>query len=143
MGLNITITAPKLKEQALKFSKIDASVKKHGTSAMNEAVRLSKNRWREVAAFETGLYQNTLQTEVKPIAGNIIQGAVRTFAQSGRGFPYPRALEDSVRYHYRSTRRKGQRTAGQVTRMFLRLRPMINRLFNSAKDRIIKDLVVR
>lgn len=143
MGLNITIEAPKLKVQAVKISKVNASIKKHGTNAMNAAVKLTKAGWRSVAAEETGFYKNTLQEEVKAIAGNIIQGAVRTFAQSRTGFPFPRALEDSVKYHYRGTRRRGQRTAGQVTRMFKRLRPVIQRLFGSAQEKIIKDLVVR
>ena len=143
MSLNITIKAPKIKVQQRKFSQVDASTKKHATTAMNQSVRLTRAGWKEVAAVDTGLYKNTLTQEVKPIAGNIIQGAVRTFAQSPTGFPYPRALEDSVRYHYRGTRRRGQRTAGQVTKMFKAITPTIVKLFAAARNKITGDMVVK
>jgi len=145
-GVTASVVSPDLMKQVQLLGPVNVNkvVNKQAMGAMQVSVRQMFTGWQGVAAVDTGLYKNTLKMEIKSIAGNrIIQGAVRTFAVSPRGFPYPRALEDSTRYHYRSTRRRGQRTAGQVVKMFRNKLPEINKLFIKANDNIVRSLVVK
>jgi len=144
MSLNMTIEYPKVQQQIFKLMNAEKRADKIAFPAMMASVRIMYVGWREVAAVDTSYYKNTLKMEVEHIAGTkFLQGAVRTFATSSRGFPYPRALEDSTRYHYRSTSRRGQRTAGQVARMFLNRRPLVLKQFASAGQKLVKDLEVK
>lgn len=145
-GVTASITSPDLEKQVelLNPVTVDRIVNKRAFPAMKSSVQNMHIGFRDVAAVDTGFYRDTLKMEMKWMASRtILHGAVRTFAKSGGGFPYPRALEDSVRYHYRSTRRQGQRTAGQVAKMFLNRMPLYKKLFNSAARLITNDLAVK
>lgn len=143
-GLTISFTIPDLKKQVFLFKRAPKVYAKNIMEALQAGVKQTHTGWRDVAAVETGHYRNTLKPEIKSIASaKTIQGAVRSFATSTAGFPYPRALEESVRYHYRSTRRRGQRTAGKVVKMFLRLKPTIQKGIKAAVDKTVKSMVVK
>lgn len=145
-GVTASITSPDLAKQIVLLSPVNVNrvVNKFAMGAMQVSIRQMFTGWQGVAAVDNGHYRNTLKMEIKSLAGGrIIQGAVRTFAVSPAGFPYPRALEDSTRYHYRSTKRRGQQTAGKVVKMFQNKLPEINKLFIKANDNIVKSLVVR
>ena len=144
-GVTAAITSPDLAKQVklLGPANVNRVANKHAFSALQMSVRSMLAGWKDVAAVDTGFYKGTLKMEIKSLAsGRILQGSVKTFAMSPGGFPYPRALEDSVRYHYRSTRRQGQRTAGQVIKMYLARIPTVRKLFIKANDLIVKDLAV-
>ena len=145
-GVTSSISSPDLAKQVVLLGPVNVNrvTDKHAFSAMQMSVRSMHTGFKDVAAVDTSFYKNTLKMEVKSFsAGSILQGSVKTFARSPAGFPYPRALEDSVRYHYRSTKRQGQRTAGQVARMFLNRIPVYQKLFAAAGDKIVKDLAVK
>lgn len=145
-GVTAAITSPDLAKQIklLGIDNINRVVNKRAFPAMQMSVRSMLVGWKDMAAVDTGFYKGTLKMEIKKLAsGRILQGAVRTFAMSPAGFPYPRALEDSVRYHYRSTRRQGRRTAGQVIKMYKARIPTIRKLFIKASNLIVKDLAVK
>lgn len=142
--MNITIEIPKLAEQKKRFRLGPKLQDKNTKTAMQNAVRLSHAGWRDIAAVETTRYRSTLKPGIKSIAGSkILQGSVKTFATSAQGFPFPRALESSTRYHYRATRRRGQRTAGQLVKMFKRLKNPIDKLFKHANDLTVIGMKVR
>ena len=145
-GVTAAITSPDLAKQVklLGPANVNRVANKHAFSALQMSVRSMLAGWKDVAAVDTGFYKSTLKMEIKSLAsGRILQGSVKTFAMSPGGFPYPRALEDSVRYHYRSTRRQGRRTAGQVVKMYLARIPGVRKLFVKASDLIVKDLAVK
>ena len=145
-GVTAAITSPDLAKQVKLLSPVHVNrvADKHAFSAMQMSVRSMLVGWKDVAAVDTGFYKGTLKMEIKSLAsGRILQGSVKTFAMSPGGFPYPRALEDSVRYHYRSTRRSGRRTAGQVIKMYQARIPAVRKLFIKANDKIVKDLAVK
>ncbi|MCK5564539.1 MAG: hypothetical protein KAJ07_04780 [Planctomycetes bacterium] len=114
------ITSPDLVKQEALFEALQVFLPKKKRVTARQGGNLLLLGWQEVAARDTGFYANTLDMEIKEIAGTtpITQTAVFTNARSSKGFPYPRALEESTRYHYQSTTRKGQSTAGQVSLMF-------------------------
>lgn len=146
MGLSLNISSPDLTEQVKKFgaATVNKIIDRFSRPAMNNSVKIMLTGWRDIAAVDTGRYKNTLKTEVKTIAsGRILQGAVRTFAASRTGFPFPRALENSVRYHYRSTKRQGQRTAGKLAMTFKANTPTVIKQFANANDKIVKALAVK
>jgi len=144
MGLSLTVMSPDLKRQVKLFDNINKIVDRFAKPAMNNSVKIMLTGWRDIAAVVTGLYKNTLKTEVKTIdSGRILQGAVRTFAASRAGFPYPRALENSTRYHYRSTKRQGQRTAGKLAMTFKANTPTVVKQFKGANDKTVKALAVK
>lgn len=143
-GLTISIKSPDLKKQGILLKRAPKKLDQSLGRNMQTSVRMTHVGWRAVAAVKTGLYRNTLKPEIKTLASKtILQGAVRSFTRSPQGFPYPRALEDSTRYHYRSTRRRGQRTAGQVIKNFKRIVPTIRKLFKKGNDDLIKSLKVK
>ena len=145
-GVTASITSPDLAKQVelLGPANVERVVNKHAFPAMQNSVRSMLAGWKDVAAVDTGFYKGTLKMEIKSLAsGRILQGSVKTFAMSPGGFPYPRALEDSVRYHYRSTRRQGRRTAGQVIKMYQARIPTVRKLFIKASNLITKDLAVK
>lgn len=86
------------------------------TNLGREAAGVMRLRWRGVAAVETGAYVNSIADEVTLPASNIVDAKAFTTIRGLNGFPFPRALEDSTRYHYRATRFKGSRTAGKATK---------------------------
>lgn len=144
MTFEINIEAEDVVKQANKFANLRKIIDKHTFPAMQKSVNLMLAGWRDVAAVDTGFYRDGLKSGVQNVGGtSILQGFVATNARSRRGFPYPSALERSPKFHYRSTRRRGQQTAGQVSRMFLGLQPTLNKLFAEAQEKIIKDLQVK
>ena len=115
--------SPDLKRQVKLFDNINKNVDRFSRPAMNNSVKIMLTGWRDIAAVDTGLYKNTLKTEVKTIAsGRILQGAVRTFVASRTGFPYPRALENSTR------------TLGADHEMTIVIRTTLEQLKSDAND---------
>lgn len=143
-GLTISLRSPDLKKFGITLKRAPKLLDKSISKNMQTSVKMTKTGWRSVAAVATGRYRNTLKQGIRHLASKtILQGGVRSFTRSAKGFPYPRALEDSVRYHYRSTSRRGQRTAGQVIKMFKRIKPTVIRLFKAGNDAVIKSLKVK
>ena len=144
MTQTFDITSPDLVEQAQQFEALPALIVSELGKTATRSGQILELGWQGVAARDTNFYANTLQMEITEIAGTLpeAQTAVFTNAHSEHGFPYPRALEDSVRYHYRSTARKGQRTAGQVNRMFKSKQAPITVLFKKLGDGILTFLSI-
>lgn len=145
-GIQATIESPDLTEQIKRLgaANVNRVVNKHAFPAMQKSVVNMWSGWKQIAPVKEGFYRGTLKMDIKEIAGGrILQGSVRTFAMSPTGFPYPRALEDSVRYHYRSTGQRGRRTAGQVVDMFNNRKPQFKKQFRKAQIDIVKDLAVK
>ncbi len=144
MPFQATISAPDIDKQIALFGNQNKIIERFTRSAMADSTKLMLAGWRDVAAVETEKYKNTLKMEVKSIAsGRILQGSIRSFARSDRGFPYPRALENSTIYHYRATKRRGQRTAGKLARAFLSTIPLVNKNFARASVKIVNALAVK
>lgn len=136
------IEFPDLTEQITKlhnFPKIfNHQAKIHGKTASVEMRR----GWLSVAAIDTGQYRQSIKNKVDEISQTHVRAIAETTVRSARGFPYPRALEESTRYHYRSTSRRGQRTAGQVGRKFKSMKSSFLKMQKQMTEAIIKKLVV-
>ncbi len=142
MPVEYSVESEDISRQIDKLRRYDGLYTKHITKAQSANVQQVHKRWWFIAPIDRGLYRRTLKKEVKRFVGGEIVGIVGTDAMS-KGFPYPAALEQSPRYHYRSTGKKGQRTMGQVKKMLKKAGRRIDLEFRKAINRITKDLEVR
>lgn len=141
-ALEIKVDYKDLQQQLAKFAMYPAIVEKHVRRAMKQGVTHYQVGWQAVAPVDTGAYRGGIKQEIKGV-GMEIEGIISTSQRSPRGFPYPKALEESPRYHYRRTERRGQRTMGQVRKMVKREAHRVHKYFGSALGRIVKELAVR
>jgi hypothetical protein len=139
--MSLSVSAPKLAPQILKLAGFEKEYERLAQRAQRENSILMRQGWREVAAYKTGHYRSKIRSEVRSIPGEI-HAVASTDVRSPRGFPYPRALEESTRYHYRSTSRKGQQTQGQVARKFRELKPQFDAKFKTMGDELARALAV-
>jgi hypothetical protein len=137
MGYHVSIEIPpELDEFIEKLAIPDAAVEAAALIPMKEASWFMEASWEAIAAIDTRRYVDSIESEVRSLSGVILQAFASTDVTSPAGFPYPRALEDSERYHYRKTARAGQRTAGQIARMFKAIRPRLEEYANRAIQNI-------
>jgi len=139
--VSVTVTIPKLKVLAIRaagFEKeLDDALRVLSTKTANDIAR----HWKAISPIDTGRYRGSIQPRIRKIAG-IHQAAAGTGVRSATGFPYPRALEDSTRYHYRSTARRGQPTAGHAAGVGRKLSPKVRAESKALTDKIIKKMKV-
>jgi len=128
-------------EQIRKLQGFNRVANKHMRQAALGSVALLERKWKPVAAVHTGRYRSSIAGRVN-IQGGTVVGIVGTNVRSARGFPYPAALEESRRYHYRAGPRRGQFTMNRVKRLFKRAATAINRKFNAAVKKVIKELEI-
>lgn len=128
-------------EQIRKLANFDKIANKHMKQAGLESTALLERKWKEVAPVDTGRYRSSITSRVQIIGGNVI-GIVGTNVRSARGFPYPKALEESQRYRYRAGPRRGQFTFNRVKRLFKRAEAAIKSKFNRAVKRVVKELEI-
>jgi hypothetical protein len=135
-GYSITIEIdPELEKFGKKLSEAGNNFNDLAYVDMRMAAEDMKLGWIEVGAIDTGFYIGNIEAEVRPIA-SVLQARAYTEVKSPAGFPYPKALEESTRYHYRATMRKGQETASQISKMFKELRPKLEKRIDAAIDNI-------
>jgi len=140
--LQFTLRFPDLDKQITKLQGFERVFGQEARKLGKQTSILMRRGWRGVAAYETGHYRQSIDTRVEDIAKTHVQAIAETDVRSSKGFPYPRALEESTRYHYRSTSRVGRRTAGQVTRVFKGLKGTFEKLQERMTETIINKLVV-
>lgn len=140
--MQMSVTIPLLDQQIRKFADFERIYLKHVKAMQQRNSMLMKVGWQAVAPRRTGLYMTSIMASVRQVSGEV-HAVASTNVRSPGGFPYPRALEESTRYHYRSTGRRGQQTAGQVAKMFRGLRKQFDGEAQKTGDAIMKDLVVR
>lgn len=139
MGIHFTVQTPKELDELIKsFDKPEKEIRDAARGPMMEAGKMIASGWQGVAAVDTGRYKGNIHDEIIEIPGVLLQAKVSTNVTSPQGFPYPRALEDSERYHYRSTQRVGQKTAGKIVEMFKGMRDELNKLSGQAIENIFR-----
>jgi len=131
-----------LTEQVMKLRGFDVIAGRRFMVASEQSVKLLERNWKRVAPVDTGQYRASISGRVKSITGANVVAVVGTNVRSERGFPYPAALEESTRYHYRRGPRKGQLTWLRVRRVLEQAKGTIKRRFNKAVKLIVKDLEI-
>jgi len=131
-----------LDEQITKLNRFPHYAGRHFKDAAEGSVKLLERNWKMIAPIDTGRYRSSISGRVKSVAGASVVAVVGTNVTSDRGFPYPHALEHSMRYHYRIGPRQGQFTYNRVRRVLKRARKSITARFNKAVKLIIKDLEI-
>jgi len=131
-----------LTEQIIKLANFDTFAGVRFRRAGELAVYSLERGWKRLAPVDKGRYRSSITGRVKSVVGASIVAVVGTNVTSDRGFPYPAALEESKRYHYRRGPRQGQFTYNRVRRVLKRARRSIKRLFNDAVKLIVKDLEI-
>lgn len=126
--------------QVRRLVAFDKRAERHMRAAHEQAIHNLVPAWKSVAPYETGHYQRSIEGRVERLVGGEVVSIIGTPVKSRRGFPYPAALEESARYHYRRTRFRGQETRGQVKRTFERRVKTLLRVFERAASRILDDL---
>ena len=130
-------------QQARKLAGYGRTAKRHFSRAMGQSVVVLLADWKEIAPVLKGRYRGSLAGRVRVGQGPVqLAGSVSTNVWA-EGFPYPAALEESRRFHYRGGPRRGQRTAGRVKGVLRSNTARINKFFQDALKRIIKRLVVK
>jgi len=131
-----------LTEQVMKLNRFPHYAGRRFKDAAEGSVKLLERNWKIVAPVDTGRYRASIAGRVKSVAGASVVAVVGTNVTSARGFPYPYALEHSMRYHYRRGPRQGQFTFNRVRRVLKRAQGSIKRRFNKAVKLIVKDLEI-
>lgn len=139
--MSMSISIPNLEPQIRKLADFDRVSDKEIRLMQQVNAAEMVAGWRPVAAFKTGTYMASIHGEVRPV-GPEIHAVASTSVRSNSGFAYPRALEESNRYHYRSTVRRGANTAGQVARMFKAQQPNRLKRAQATGDKIMAQMVV-
>ena len=131
-----------LTEQVMKLRGFDVIAGRRFMVAAEQSVKLLERNWKKVAPVDTGRYRSSIAGRVKTITGANVIAVVGTDVRSDRGFPYPSALENSARYHYRGGPRRGQLTFLRVRRVLEQAKGSIKKRFNRAVKLIVKDLEI-
>ena len=137
-----TIEIKGLTEQIRKLNRFEVTAFRHFKGAAEQSVALLERNWKMVAPVNTGRYRSSIHGRVKSVVGTDVVAVCGTNVRSDRGFPYPAALEQSMRYHYRSGPRKGQFTYNRVARILKNAQGSIKARFNKAVRNIVKDLEI-
>ena len=129
-------------EQVMRLRGFDFIAGRRFMVAAEQSVKLLERNWKKVAPVDTGRYRSSISGRVKTITGANIVAVTGTDVRSNRGFPYPAALEESARYHYRRGPRRGQLTLLRVRRVLEQAKGSIKKRFNDAAKHIVKDLEI-
>jgi len=131
-----------LAEQIRKLNRFEVTAFRHFKGAGEQSVKLLERNWKMVAPVNTGRYRSSITGRVKSVVGTDIVAVCGTNVTSDKGFPYPAALEQSMRYHYRRGPRRGQFTYNRVARVLKNAQASIKARFNKAVRNIVKDLEI-
>ena len=131
-----------LDEQVRKLNRFEVYAFRAFKEAAEGSVKLLERNWKIVAPVDTGRYRASITGRVKSVVGTDVVAVCGTNVTSPKGFPYPYALEHSMRYHYRRGPRQGQFTYNRARRVLKRARGSIKRRFNKAVKKIVKDLEI-
>ena len=128
-------------EQIQKLARFNQIANKHMKQAGLESVALLERKWKMDAPVDKGRYRSSIAGRVSTISSEVV-GIVGTNVRSATGFPYPAALEEGRRYHYRTGPRRGTPTMGRVKKLFKRAQTAINKRFNEAIRKVVKELEI-
>jgi len=131
-----------LTEQVMKLRGFDTFAGIRFKQAGETSIKFLERGWKKDAPVDTGRYRSSISGRVKSVVGPNVVAVVGTNVTSSRGFPYPAALEDGARYHYRRGPRRGQPTMGRVKRILKNARGTIQKTFDNAVKRLVKDLEI-
>ena len=131
-----------LTEQIRRLNRFEVTAFRHFKGAAEQSVKLLERNWKMIAPVKTNRYRSSIHGEVKSVVGTDVVAVCGTNVKSDKGFPYPAALEQSMRYHYRSGPRKGQLTYNRVARVLKWAQGSIKARFNKAVRNIVKDLEI-
>ena len=131
-----------LTEQIRKLNRFEITAFRHFKGAAEESVKLLERNWKMIAPVKFNRYRSSIHGEVKSVVGTDVVAVCGTNVKSDKGFPYPAALEQSMRYHYRRGPRKGQFTYNRVARVLKNAQSSIKARFNKAVRNIVKDLEI-
>lgn len=131
-----------LTEQVMKLANFNTFAGIRFKQAGETSIKFLERGWKIDAPVDKGRYRASIAGQVKSVVGASIVAIVGTNVRSDRGFPYPAALEESARYHYRRGPRRGQPTMGRVKRILKNARGRIQKAFDRAVKLIVKDLEI-
>jgi hypothetical protein len=131
-----------LTEQMMKLRGFDTFAGMRFKQAGETSIKGLERGWKKDAPVDTGRYRSSITGRVKSVTGANVVAVVGTNVTSDRGFPYPAALESGARYHYRRGPRMGQPTMGRVKRLLKNARGTIQKTFDNAVKRLVKDLEI-
>ena len=131
-----------LTEQVMKLRGFDTFAGIRFRQAGEVSIKGLERGWKIDAPVDTGRYRSSITGRVKSVVGASVVAVVGTNVTSDRGFPYPAALEGGARYHYRRGPHSGQPTMGRVKRVLKNARGTIQKTFDNAVKRIVKDLEI-
>jgi len=131
-----------LTEQIRKLNRFEVTAFRHFKGAAEQSVKLLERNWKMIAPVKTSRYRSSITGRVKSVVGTDVVAVCGTNVRSDRGFPYPAALEQSMRYHYRRGPRRGQFTYNRVARVLKNAQGSIKARFNKAVRKIVKDLEI-
>ena len=131
-----------LTEQITKLNRFDTFAGIRFRQAGETSIKGLERDWKMDAPVDKGRYRSSITGRVKSVVGASVIAVAGTNVTSDRGFPYPAALESGARYHYRRGPRMGQPTMGRVKRLLKNARGTIQKTFNNAVKRLIKDLEI-
>ena len=146
-----TIEIKGLTEQVMKLANFDVFAGIRFRQAAETSVKLLERNWKIIAPVDKSRYRPSIAGRVKSVVGANVVAVVGTNVKSAKGFPYPAALEagSGVRksgkgfvYHYRRGPRRGQQTGGRVKRVLKNAQGTIQKMFDNAAKRIVKDLEI-
>ena len=132
-------------EQIRKLARFEIYAFRAFKEAAEGSIKLLERNWKKIAPVRLiggGRYRSSITGRVKSVVGTNVVAVVGTNVTSAKGFPYPAALENSMRYRYRAGPRQGQFTFNRVRRVLKRARGSIKRRFNKAVKRVVKDLEI-
>ena len=131
-----------LTEQIMKLNRFDAIAGKHFRGAGETSIKSLEREWKKDSPVDKGRYRSSIAGRVKSAVGASVVAVVGTNVRSDRGFPYPAALESGAVYHYRRGPHRGTPTMGRVKRLLKEARGSIQKTFDNAVKRIVKDLEI-
>ena len=131
-----------LTEQMMRLRGFDTFAGIRFKQAGETSIKFLERGWKVDAPVDTGRYRSSITGRVKSVTGANVVAVVGTNVTSSRGFPYPAALETGSGYHYRRGPRKGQQTIGRVKRILKNAQGTIQKTFDNAVKRLVKDLEI-
>ena len=141
--MEVGIDSSDIERQIRKLEQYPKILSKELQIGMKEATVEMQEKWQRNAPVKSRKYVMGIQRKVENKIGGEVVGIVATNVTSNKGFPYPAALENDPKYHYRSTRRRGQPTMGHLKRAIKNAQKGINKAFKRTVDRVLRKLVVR
>lgn len=128
-----------LQEQIAAMRGADAVLGEEFQAAMAVAVQVGAGGVKEISPIDKGRLRASITGEVVSAIGMNVVGVVGTNV-TAFGFPYPKALNESDRYHYRAGPRRGQPTKEFFERGMAAKQHGIETLFEQAAARALERL---